>query len=49
MPSPEDVVYNLEIIAEQSCKHTELLSRILKKQGEQKGDIETYPNSSKTF
>ena len=34
--SPENVVYNLEIIAEQSRKHTNMISRILEKQGEQK-------------
>ena len=41
MPSPEDVFYNLEIIAEQTRKHTELLSCILEKQREQKDDIES--------
>ena len=41
MPSPDDVVYNLETIAEQPRKHTELLSCILEKQGEQKEDIES--------
>ena len=41
MPSPEDVVYNLEIIAKQSHKPTELLSCILEKQGEQNDDIES--------
>ena len=41
MPSPEDVVYNLEIIAKQSRKHTDLLSCILEKQGEQSHDIES--------
>ena len=30
----------MEIIAEQSHKHTELLSRILEKQGKQKNDID---------
>ena len=38
-PSPKDVLYNLEIIAEKSRKHTELLYHILVKQGEQKDDI----------
>ena len=32
MPSPEDVVYNSEIIAEQSRKQTELLPNILYKE-----------------
>ena len=41
MHSPENVVYKLEIIAEQSRKHTELLSHILEKQGEQRDDIES--------
>ena len=35
MHSPEDVVYNLKIIAEQSRKHTNMISRILERQREQ--------------
>ena len=39
-PTPEDLIYNLETIAEQSRKQTELLSRLLEQQGEEKDNIE---------
>ena len=41
MFSRKDVIYNLEIIGEQSCKHTDQLCIILEKQRKQKDDIES--------